>query len=152
MDLSTHLDEIVKNIVSDIQSKVGQQIAATVKSELENQLANYDIADTINTIAAAKLNEKIGKLNFDTASVNKRISNAADTIINTINSQSSSEISARITREISGVDFNQRMTEAVATVLGNRISDINFPQNSIAPSSIKLDDMIISGNLSLIHI
>ena len=146
MDLSKHLDEIVKNIVSDIQSKVGQQVAETVKTELEQQLRNYDFDGTIATIAASKLNEKIAAIEFSNASVQKRIDAATSTIINNLNSQSSQEITAVINREIAGVDFNKRMTDAVAVVLSSRIDSINFPDNSIPAKSIKTDDLLLSGD------
>lgn len=146
MDLSKHLDEIVKNIVSDIQDKVGQQVAATVKSELENQLKNYDIDATINEIASAQLKQRIAKLEISNESVQKRIDSATTTIINNLNTQSTQEITAVINREIAGVDFSKRMTDAIAVVLGNRIKDVNFPDNSIPASSIKSDELILSGD------
>lgn len=146
MDLSKHLDEIVKNIVEDIQVKVGQQVAKTVKTELENQLANYDLDGTINAIASAKLNEKIAKIEFSNEAVQRKIDGATATIINNLNAQSTQEISAVINREIATVDFDKRMTDAVAVILGNRISEINFPDNSIPAKSINTENFILSGD------
>lgn len=146
MDLTKHLDEIVKNIVTDIQSKVGNQVAETVRSELAKQLDNYDFDGTIATIASTQLAKKISDIEFNQTAVQKQIDAATGTIINNLNSQSSQEITAVINREMAGVDFGKRMTDAVAVILGNRIKDINFPDNSIPAKSIKTDELMISGD------
>jgi hypothetical protein len=146
MDLSKHLDEIVKNIVSDIQTKVGNQVASTVRAELESQLKDYDFETTIADIATKQLDKKIAELDFGVDGVQKRINSAAGTIISNIDGQASKEISALIGNKIASVDFSKKLTDAVAVVIENRIESIAFPDGSISPSSINTTDMVLSGN------
>lgn len=146
MDLSKHLDEIVKNIVSDIQSKVGDQVSNAVRTELANQLEKYDIDTIIGKLASEQLSKKIDEIEFNQESVQKRVDAATSTIINNINKQSSDQITTLVNQQIAGVDFGKRLTEAVSVVVGNRIKDINFPKESIPASSIKTGDLILSGD------
>lgn len=146
MDLSKHLDEIVKNIVSDIQTKVGNQVATAVRAELESQLKNYDFETTIAEIATKQLDKKIAELDFGVESVQKRVSAATGTIINNVDAQAGKEITALISNKLASIDFGKKLTDAVAVVIENRIDSIAFPDNSIPPSSIKTDELILSGN------
>ena len=146
MDLSKHLDEIVKNIVSEIQSKVGDQISNVVKTELANQLKGYDFDAVINATASEKLNEKIASIEFNAESVQKRIDAASGVIVNNINTQSAIEVAALVKKSVADVNFDKRVTDAVSTIINAKIKHIHFPEASINPTSLNLENFVISGD------
>ena len=146
MDLSKHLDEIVKNIVTDIQTKVGDQVSNTVKAELKKQLDSLDLNETINALASEKLNQRISEIQIDDSAVQKRVNSATSTIINTIQAQTEQSISQLVEEKVASQDFSKSLTNAMTTVLANRIKEIHFPENSIPAASVNQSDLRITGD------
>ena len=146
MDLSKHFDSIVKEIVADVREKVSEQIAATIKDEIVKQLTDYDFDKAISESVLDRIDRKVSTLQIDPIVVQKRLNTLAETVANNVEADARTNIDRLITSRINGVNFGNAMQSALSTMLENKIDTVNFPENSIPWSSIKTDEVVISGN------
>jgi len=146
MDLSKQLDTIVSGIVEEIQSRVSDSVTNAVRQELVKQLDKYDFDGVISKLAAEKVATRVSSLEFDQDALQKRINNATGTIVNNVQEQANKDISLLVNKQISQIDFNKKFTDAMSTVIDNRIQDLRFPENSISAASIKISEIELSGD------
>lgn len=146
MDLSTHFDSIVKEIVANVREKVSEQISATIKDEIVKQLEDYDFESVISESVFERIDRKVATLQIDPIVVQKRLNTLAETVANTVETDARANIDRLITTRINGINFGNVMQTALSTMLENKIDTIKFPENSIPWSSIKTNEVVISGN------
>lgn len=146
MDLSTHFDSIVKEIVANVREKVSEQITATIKDEIVKQLEDYDFEKAISESVFERIDRKVATLQIDPIVVQKRLNTLAETVANNVETEARTSIDRLINTRINGVNFGNVMQTALSTMLENKIDTVKFPENSIPWSSIKTDEVVISGN------
>ena len=140
------LDTVVKTLVDDIQNKLGDRIEKSIIVHVKNALAAYDFENKITLLASLKLDSKISSLDINSLSVESKLSEAADKVIDSLANQARKQILSDIARKIDGIDFHQSITNAVAQQVEARLRDVIFPDNSIAFRAIKFDEIAINGN------
>jgi hypothetical protein len=140
------LDTVVKTLVDDIQNKLGDRIEKSIIVHVKNALAAYDFENKITLLASLKLDSKISSLDINSLSVESKLSEAADKVIDSLANQARKQILSDIARKIDGIDFHQSITNAVAQQVEARLRDVIFPNNSIAFQAIKFDEIAINGD------
>lgn len=146
MDISKQFDSIVAQIVDEIQNKVKDQVTNSVKAELKSYLEKYDFDSTINKMVDEKLDEKISNVEIDQGLLQKKVTNASNLIINTIETDSKQKINNLISTQIADVNFEKLLSTATIDALSTKIKHITFPDSSIPASSIKQDEIRLSGD------
>lgn len=146
MDLSKQLESVVAGIVDSVQTRVNDQVANLVRVELKQQLENFDYSTLITQLATEKLTERIAELEFDASAIQRQITAATSVIVENIQRQSANEISTLVNRRVNSIDFGQHLTDSVTNVINARLQTFQFPDNSINASSIRQDEIAISGN------
>ncbi len=132
-------DTLVANIVEDVQSQVSTQITDLVKDQLKTRLDTYNY-----DLAVHKLTELLST--EDTEALQKRINAAVNVVVTNIQKQLESEIHGIIDKKISGINIDQQFSSALKSILGNKLTEVDFPAGSISASSVKQQDLVISGD------
>lgn len=132
-------DSLVANIVEDVQSQVSTQITDLVKDQLKTRLDTYNY-----DLAVHKLTELLST--EDTEALQKRINAAVNVVVTNIQTQLESEIHGIIDKKLNGLNIDQQFSSALKSILGDKLTEVNFPPNSISAASIKQQDLIIGGD------
>ena len=88
MDVSSQVDSIVDNLVRDIEARLNVRVEALIAKALEGRLDKIDYESKINFLASRKLDNMIAEMEVDQASIQKRLDDVADTVINSVQSES----------------------------------------------------------------
>ncbi len=149
MDLSKQIDSIVKGIVSEIQTKVveqvlsniTEQISTTIVNEIQTQLSTYNYDELIQNLVESKVVESINP-----ASIEKRIDGLSGIIANNLELEARDSVNKLVSTQVKNLNFNELLSSTIAAELNDRVKEFKFPDNSIPVSSIKVDDLKLTGD------
>jgi hypothetical protein len=144
--MSNQLDDVVKTLITDVQSRLDVKIEQSIVDHLRKTLDNYDYESKINLLTSLKLDSKLKQIEISPVDVEAKISAAADIIIENLSKQARIQIVGDIARKIDTIDFNQSVINAVAQQVEARLQQVVFPKDSIDFSAIKKDQIELSGN------
>lgn len=149
MDLSKQIDSIVKGIVSEIQTKVvdqvlqniTEQISTTIVNEIQTQLDTYNYDELIQNLVESKVVDSINP-----ASIEKRIDSLSGIITNNLEIEARASVNDLVNQRVKNLNFNDLLSSTIAAELNDRVKEIKFPDNSIPVSSIKVSDLKLTGD------
>ena len=144
--MDTKLDDVVSSLIADVQTRLNSQIERTIVDHVKKTLDTFDFDGKINLLTSLKIDNKIGDFELRPEVVEAKIQAAADAIIEQLNRQARSQITADIARKIDSIDFAQSITNAVAQQVEARLGTMTFPENSIPFSAINNEQIYISGD------
>jgi hypothetical protein len=109
-------------------------------------LDTFDFEGKINLLTSLKIDNKIGDFELRPELVEAKLQAAADTMVEQLNRQAKSQITADIARKIDSIDFHQSMVNAIAQQVEARLGTMTFPDNSVPFAAINQEQIAISGD------
>lgn len=146
MDLNEHLSKIVDSMVAEITASVTGRVDSLILETIHSRLDNFDYSTHIQEAASSVLDKKASQYTIDGKKLEKRIADRINETITASQESTAELINRTVTERLANINIGQAVTDATALIISDRLRDITFPENSINPSSLKLDDLIISGN------
>ena len=146
MDLNEHLAKIVEGLIADITTNVMVRVDSVISNAVNNRLAAYDYETHINAAATTAFEKKANEYAVDPKKLENRIVEKITTTIDDAQIQTQRLVETVAKEKLSKIDINKSVTDAVSTLIADRINDFVFPVGSIEPSSIKLANLKISGD------
>jgi len=147
MDVTSQVDSIVENLVRGIETRLEARLEQTVTAFLQSKLDAVDVDKKLNWLASVKLDNLIGALSIDQTTVQQRIDQVTDTVVNGIEAECRKTSLERIRHRInSELDINKLVKEVLSSELQSRINEINFPAGSISGSAINVASLKLTGD------
>lgn len=147
MDLNQHFGKIIEGLVADITSNVLVQVDGVISNAINNRLATYDFTTHIKEAASAAFEKRINDYQIDSRKLESRIAERINTTISQVEANTAVIISEAVAKQVADTNFQQAMTDAVGTVVSDRLQEYIFPNNSIKASAIDFSNYSISGDL-----
>jgi hypothetical protein len=148
MDIDQHVNSIVEKIVSDITSRVHEQIASVIEQRISETLSTIDFNSIVADKISYRLDAKIASMPIDTNGIQielgKRVGKLAENLAEQVRQQSLSEITNAVHKHVNRVDFSDTFQSTIITAIQNK--EVSFPEQSIPHSSINFADYTISGD------
>jgi hypothetical protein len=147
MDVTSQVDSIVENLVRGIETRLEARLEQTVTAFLQSKLDAVDVDKKLNWLASVKLDNLIGALSIDQTTVQQRVDQVTDTVVNGIEAECRKTSLERIRHRInSELDVNKLVKEVLSSELQSRINEINFPAGSIPGSAINVASLKLTGD------
>lgn len=146
MDLNLHLNKIIEGLVADITTNVLVRVDSVISNAINSRLASYDFGGHIQEAAAATFEKKVSEYTVDNKKLENRIVDKIHETIATAQSKTEELVKAKVQESLAIVDYQKAITDSVSTIIADRMAEFVFPDNSINASSIKLQDLKISGH------
>ena len=147
MDVSSQVDSIVDNLVRDIETRLNVRVEALITKALEGRLDAIDYEAKINFLASRKLDNMIAEMEVDQASIQRRLDDVADIVINNVQSESRSLAITHVKNKLyNEVDVNQLVKEIVGVEIASKLATFAFPRGSIPGEAVASRGFEISGD------
>ena len=146
MDFNQHLEKIVEGIIADIVSNVAVQIDSTISGLVNTRLNAYDYSSHIKDAAAAAFDKRVAEYQIDPRKLESRIVEKINTTIEQVQANTAGVIAAAVDKQIASTNFQRAMTDAVGTIIADRLQEYIFPVNSINGNAISYSDFKLSGD------
>jgi hypothetical protein len=146
MDLNEHLGKIVEGLVADITSNVLIRVDSVISNAINNRLASYDFAGHVKEAASAVFEKKASEYVLDPKKLENRVVDKIKETISQVQSNTAQLVEKKVQENLNLIDFHKAMTDAIGTIVSDRMQEFVFPVNSIDPLALKLEDLTISGN------
>jgi len=149
MDIDTHVNSIVEQIITDITSKVQAQVATVISQKIDEALTVIDYTSILADKLSQRLDAKLATLPIDATSIQlelgKRVTALSETLAEQVRLRSISEIADSVAREVTGINFNDTFQTTLLTAIQNR--QVSFPDQSIPFNSINFEGFKINGDI-----
>lgn len=149
MDIDTHVNSIVEQIITDITSKVQAQVATVISQKIDEALTVIDYTSILADKLSQRLDAKLATLPIDATSIQlelgKRVTALSETLAEQVRLRSISEIADSVAREVTGINFNNTFQTTLLTAIQNR--QVSFPDRSIPFNSINFEGFKINGDI-----
>ena len=146
MDLNLHLNKIVEGLVTDITSNVLVRVDSVINNAIDGRLAAYDFASHIQNAAAAAFEKKVSEYTLDPKKLENRVVDKIRETIADAQQSTKNLVEEKVQESLKLVDFQKALTDAVGTIIADRMSAMIFPTNSINADAIKIADLKLSGD------
>lgn len=147
MDVTKQVDTIVNGLVKDIEARLHTKVDALVTASLQSRLDLIDFDGKLNWLASVKLDSLISGLDVDKATVQQRIDDVADQVVNDAQAETKRLAIEHIKQKIyNEVDINAVVREIVLTEISKKLATFAFPRGSIPGEAINTKTLEISGN------
>lgn len=138
MNITNQLESIVNQLLEEIKTKLDTEIQASIVSQINSALEDYDFDSIVGSVADTKLNDKIKDFKPDVAKINEQLGAAGTTAIANIKEQ----VLSVVKQHIAEYDITPLVEETLKTF----VYDVKFPKKSIDSSSIDFDELTLSGD------
>jgi enhancing lycopene biosynthesis protein 2 len=149
MDIETHVNGIVEQIIADITVKVQAQVATVITQKVDEALSVIDYSSILSDKLSQRLDEKLSRLPIDATSIQielgKRVTALADNLSAQVQQQSSNLIADTVSKEVKSIDFNSTFQATVLEAIQNQ--QVAFPEQSIPHTSIDFAGFKTSGDI-----
>ena len=147
MDVTSQVDSIVNNLVRDIETRLNVRVENVVNQYLDQKLESFDYEKKLNWLASVKLDGMIANLDLDKTSIQQRLDEVADTVIQATDAECRRTALEMIRTRLYGqVDINQIVRELVINEIGGRLDKMEFPVQSIPGTAINPTGLNLTGN------
>lgn len=146
MDLNLHLNKIVEGLVADITSNVIVRVDAVITNAIDGRLAAYDFGSHIQNAAAAAFEKRVSEYTLDPKKLENRVVDKIRETIADAQLSTKNLVEEKVQESLKLVDFQKALTDAVGTIIADRMSAMIFPTNSINADAIKIADLKLSGD------
>jgi len=146
MDFNQHLEKIVEGIVADITANVAVQIDSTISSLVNARLNAYDYNSHIKDAAAVAFDKRVSEYQIDPRKLESRIAEKINITIEQVQANTAVVIAEAVDKQIASTNFQRAMTDAVSTIIADRLQEYVFPVNSINANAISFADFKLSGD------
>jgi hypothetical protein len=146
MDLNQQLGKIVEGLIADITANVMVQVDSAIAGAINHKLATYDFSEFIKDAASAAFEKRVSEYQVDPRKLESRIVEKINTTINEVQANTAALISSAVEQQVARTDFHQAMTDAVSTIVADRLQEYVFPVGSIKANAINFNDFVLSGD------
>lgn len=146
MELNNHINLIVNGIVDEITSNVSTRVDTLIVDAINSRLDSFDYNTHIQNAANAALENKTSQYTIDTKKLEKRITDRINETIDSAKTSTGELINKIVAEKLEKINVNQAVTDATAALIIDRLREITFPDNSINPNAIKLNELVITGD------
>lgn len=146
MELNNHINLIVNGIVDEITSNVSTRVDKLIVDAINSRLDSFDYNTHIQNAANAALENKTSQYTIDTKKLEKRITDRINETIDSAKTSTGELINKIVAEKLEKINVNQAVTDATAALIIDRLREITFPDNSINPNAIKLNELVITGD------
>jgi len=146
MDLNEHISKIVDGIVGEITENVSTRVDKLILDAITSRLDSFDYNTHVQQAANAALDKKASQYTIDSKKLEKRISDRINETITEAETSTVELINKTVADRLAKVNLNQAVNDATAALIVDRLRDITFPEESINPTALKLNELVITGD------
>lgn len=146
MDLNLHLNKIVEGLVTDITANVLVRVDSVISNAINGRLASYDFASHIQDAANQAFAKRVSEYTLDPKKLENRVVDKIKETIESAQVRTQLLVEEKVKDGLNHIDLQKAITDSVITVVADRMNEFVFPQGSIDPSALKLQDLKISGD------
>jgi hypothetical protein len=142
MDISKQLESIVTQLVDEIKTKLDGEIQASIVSQIDNALAEFDFTSVVEEVAGPKLDSKIQNFQIDSSKIEAEIGRIGAGAIDTLKNTVTDKVYEAAKEYIDNYNLVPVIEQTVKTYL----TKMRFPDQSINSSAIDFADLTLSGD------
>jgi len=146
MDLNENISQIVDQIVGEITTNVSTRVDKLILDAISSRLDSFDYNTHVQQAANAALDKKASQYTIDNKKLEKRITDRINETIDGAQSSTAELVNKIVSEKLEKINVNQAVTDATAALIIDRLRDITFPEDSINPTALKLNELIITGD------
>ena len=149
MDINQQLQPIVAGLIDGLKASIEQELQAKITDEVIKKIAATELDTVVATLVKQQIGTRLDKFNFAdtsreqlTAQIAKITADVNKTVVDKANAQ----IVQEIKRQLNSIDINLIVNEIVKSTLSGIIKLQNFPEHSIAHTSINFQGLKLTGD------
>jgi len=137
MDSNNILAGLVDTLSQQILKEVSAKVDASLADTINRQLSAVNVAARVD--AAAKSEAKVAAAQYqpNLNAIDKQLAASTKAIVDNISVSAKRLVDEVITTKINSIDFDQAIAAALALVIGQRLTEFDFPENSIKSTAIE---------------
>lgn len=142
MDNNNPLDGLVGALSQQILDQVTARIDATLEQTIRNRLDALDIASLVDRHAKSEAKVAAAQYQPNLSAIDAQLATATSAIVNNITGTANKLVNEAVNNHVRGIDFNGAIVTALNSLLDKKLTNYNFPANSISSSAINFDQTI----------
>lgn len=142
MDISKQLESIVTQLVDEIKTKLDGEIQASIVSQIDNALAEFDFTSVVEEVAGPKLDNKIQNFQIDKSKIEAELGQIGAAAIDGLKETVTDKVYEAAKEYIDNYDLVPVIEQTVKSYL----TKLRFPDQSINSSAIDFTDLTLSGD------
>lgn len=146
MDINNQLSSIVETLVEEIKKQLEVQAKDSITAYLDSALAEFDLDSKITKLANAQLFQKVNDYQFPVGEIRKQLDATGAQAIAELRSSVEQKVVDEVNQQIAKIDFGKIVRDYISDSIANNFKNFTFPDKSISASSIKTDQLILSGD------
>lgn len=146
MDINNQLSSIVETLVEEIKKQLEVQAKDSITAYLDTALAEFDLDSKITKLANAQLFQKVNDYQFPVGEIRKQLDIVGAQAINELKESVQQKVIDDVHAEIAKIDFGKLVRDHISNTISDNFKNFTFPDKSINPSAIKLDQLLLSGD------
>lgn len=146
MDLNQHLNKVVESLISEITANVSSQLDSYITTAINAKLSSFDFSNYIQKAASEAFEKRVSEYNIDPKKLENRIVEKINTTIDEAQASTGALITDALNQKIANMNFQRTLTDAMSTIIADKIHEFTFPEKSIYANAINFDTTTISGD------
>ena len=146
MELNDHLSKIVEGLISNIVANVEVRIDSIISNSIKSRLENYDFSSHVKEAASLAFEKKTAEYSIDPKKLENRIVEKINQTIENVKTITESTVNDAVAVQVAAIDFKQAMTDALSTIVADRLAEYQFPNESVPVEALKFGNTKISGD------
>ena len=146
MTIENSFGTLVNDITKQVLVQVQQQVLESINAAVAQRIDDLVSTDVINELVSREVTQRIISFQPDMSAFEQRIIDAGNTIINTINSDSTRHINELISNQIRGVNIEELTKLCITNNLNARGQHLSLIDNIIPGTAINTESLKITGD------
>jgi hypothetical protein len=148
MDIDTHVNQIVQNIISEITEKVNTQVAGIITQKIDEVIDSMDYSSLLSTKLSQQIDARLSALSIDKSSIETLLGNRVEMLIQSISADVSQQVQAKINTNVAGYLNHDGFATMVQANIVNALQNqhLQMPDSSIPANAIQTQGLVLSGD------
>jgi len=148
MEIDTHVNQIVQNIISEITEKVNAQVAGIITQKIDEVIDTMDYSSLLSTKLTQQLDARLSQLSIDKNSIEALLGSRVEILVQSLSADVSKQVQNKINNTVSGFLTHEGFTTMVQSNIVSALQnqELQLPQGTIPASALQTTGLVISGD------
>jgi hypothetical protein len=147
MDNNNPLEGLVGALSKQILDQVSARVDADLQATIASKLRDIDIAARVDVLAQSEAKVAAAQYQPNLAAIDKQLTTATQAIINNITGTANKLVNEAIQNHVKNIDFNSAIVATLTGILENKLTEFDFPDNSVPSTAIAFTKPISGDNV-----
>jgi hypothetical protein len=146
METNNPLDVLVGALSKQILDQVSARVDIDLQSTIESKLRDVDVAARVDMMAKSEARVAAAQYQPNLSAIDKQLATATQAIIANITGTANKLVNEAIQNHVKNIDFNSAIITTLSGILENKLTNFDFPDNSVPVTALAFGNTTISGD------